>query len=329
MGKPIKLAADYFYHDADMRNDIKVKALRRRFKAEGYAVWNYLLEVLTDSEGFVIEFSALEKELLAADFDTTNERLAEIVDYCCTLELLQRTEDGRGIFSRSHQARLQAVLDLKDKRRRAGKAGMAARWGNKDTDTDNTSLQSDNTVITRDNEENRKVENGSEVKGKEKREKYPYQAVVDIWNECCPSLPRVQSLNDNRRQKIKLRLLELSPRSDEWLDKARELFERVANSDFLQGNNNNGWAATFDWVMANPKNWVKVIEGNYDNNRGGRGAQSQRTQAGIQLGAGEYIERGTGRRTYGTGRVTIPAGAPARPSERYAWNESSQNWVLL
>ncbi len=327
MGKPIKLAADYFYHDADMRNDIKVKALRRRFGAEGYAVWNYLLEVLTDSEGFVIEFSALEKELLAADFDTTNERLAEIVDYCCTLGLLQRTEDKQGIFSRSHQARLQAVLDLKDKRRRAGKAGMAARWGNKSDD--NIPLQTDNNVITHDNEEKGIEENGKEQKGKEQKVKYPYQAIADIWNECCPALPRVQSLNDNRRQKIKLRLLELSPRCDEWLDKVRELFGRVAASDFLQGNNSNGWAATFDWVMANSKNWVKIIEGNYDNNRGGRSAQPQHTQAGIQLGAGEYIEQGTGRRTYGTGRVTIPAGAPARPSERYAWNESSQNWVLL
>lgn len=327
MGKPIKLAADYYYHDADMRNDIKVKALRRRFRAEGYAVWNFLLEVLTDSDGFVIEFSDLTKELLAADFDITVERLTEIVDYCCTLELMQRTEDGRGIFSRAHQARLQAVLDLKDKRRRAGKAGMAARWGNKSED--NIPLQTDNNVITTDNEEKGIEENGKEQKGKEQKVKYPYQAVADLWNELCPALPKVQSLNDSRRQKIKCRLQELSTRSEEWLPKVRELFERVSASDFLLGDNTNGWTASFDWVIANSKNWVKVVEGNYDNTRGSRGAQSQRTQAGVTLGAGEYIEPRTGRRTYGSGKVTIPANAPARPSERYAWNETSQSWVLL
>jgi len=329
MGKPIKLAADYYYHDADMRNDIKVKALRRRFGAEGYAVWNYLLEVLTDSEGFVIEFSDLTKELLAADFDITVERLTEIVDYCCTLELLQRADDGRGIFSRSHQARLQAVLDLKDKRRRAGKAGMAARWGVKDAASNNTSLQSNNTVITPNNEENRKEENGTEQKGTGKKIEYPYQAIADLWNKCCTALPKVQTLNDARRQKIKARLSEFGKGRDVWLATAESLFETIAASDFLCGTNNNGWTATFDWVMANSKNWVKVLEGNYDNNRGRRGAQPQRTSAGVQLGAGEYIEPETGRRTYGSGRVTIPDNAPARPSERYAWNETSQNWVLL
>ncbi|MBQ2189044.1 MAG: hypothetical protein II401_10885, partial [Bacteroidales bacterium] len=48
--------------------------------------------------------------------------------------------------------------------------------------------------------------------------------------------------------------------------------------------------------------------------------------ANVQLGAGERIENG--RRTYGTGRVTIPMNAPARPDERWSWNAETQEWEL-
>lgn len=46
------------------------------------------------------------------------------------------------------------------------------------------------------------------------------------------------------------------------------------------------------------------------------------------LGVGEYIDS-TGRRTYGTGSATIPYDAPPRPSERYLWNTSTYQWILL
>lgn len=45
------------------------------------------------------------------------------------------------------------------------------------------------------------------------------------------------------------------------------------------------------------------------------------------IGVGERIENG--RRTYGTGTATIPMSAPPRPSDRYAWNSESQNWIML
>ena len=71
MARPIKKNADYFSHDNGMRNDLRIKAVRRKFGNEGFAIWNYLLEVLTDSEDFKYEYNEINKELLSADFDTT------------------------------------------------------------------------------------------------------------------------------------------------------------------------------------------------------------------------------------------------------------------
>lgn len=339
--------AEYFSHDADMRNDIKVRALRRAFGCKGYAVWCFLLETLTDSEEFELPYTDIDKELLAADFDVSVEELKDIVAQCLRLGLLDVTDDGARIFSVAHKRRLASVVALKEKRSRAGKAGMLSRWGSA---RDNKEPQSDCTLITSDNSaENVITENskGKETKPNEtrgKERKYPYGEVVALWNEICgegAGLPKVVGLNDNRRQKIRCRLSEFSSSEGELLEKTRDLFRRVAGSDFLRGG--NGWTATFDWLFANPTNWVKVTEGNYDNDRRGvtRGKQAQPlTQqpvtvanggetTPVTLGIGERIDTATGLRTYGSGRVVIPFDAPPRPSERHSWDAGTGAWILL
>lgn len=48
---------------------------------------------------------------------------------------------------------------------------------------------------------------------------------------------------------------------------------------------------------------------------------------GVTLGVGEWIEA-DGRRTYGTGKITIPPDAPPRPGERYGWDSANRTWIL-
>ena len=93
MARPSKNNAEYFSHDADMRNNRKVKALRRRFSHKGYAVWCFILETLTDADYFEIKFDEVTQDLLAADFDITNEELQSIVAYCVKIRLLQMKGD--------------------------------------------------------------------------------------------------------------------------------------------------------------------------------------------------------------------------------------------
>lgn len=97
-------------------------------------------------------------------------------------------------------------------------------------------------------------------------------------------------------------------------------------SDFLKGTNNNNWVATFDWLFSNSGNSIKVMEGNYDNKRG---AGARQPGSNANLGVGEFFDKATGRRTYGSGKATIPQDAPPRPSERHAWDSETSKWVLL
>lgn len=48
----------------------------------------------------------------------------------------------------------------------------------------------------------------------------------------------------------------------------------------------------------------------------------------VTLGVNEYIDA-NGRRTYGTGKATIPQSAPPRPGDKHTWDEASKNWILL
>lgn len=108
MARPKKDNADYFSHDKNMRNDPKIKALRRKFK-DGYSVWNMMLEALTEANFFTIELTPLELELLSGDFDVETEHLVNIIDYCVVIGLLIKEENT--IYSSGLKKRLQPVID--------------------------------------------------------------------------------------------------------------------------------------------------------------------------------------------------------------------------
>ena len=100
----------------------------------------------------------------------------------------------------------------------------------------------------RSNKENNRV-----VSVKEKQ-------VVDLYHSICVSFPKITRLTASRKEKI-------SRRSAEMGDMAtmEKVFKKMESSEFLKGGNKNGWMASFDWVLDNSNNWLKVIEGNYDN----------------------------------------------------------------
>ena len=322
MARPSKNNAEYFSHDADMRNDVKIKALRRRFSHKGYAVWCFILETLTDTDYFEIDFNEVSQELLAADYDIT---VGELIG------LLQITPENK-VFSAAHQRRFSGLINKRERDRERLQTLINKR---KQTETEVIAAKTSENEDYRSDNSHSKVKESKEEKSKEEESKekksikYPYQGICDLWNSICVSLPKIAKLTEARKQKIRSRLDEFGCQPEEWLTTAETLFRRVQASDFLTGRKTD-WKASFDWVFDNGKNWVKVTEGNYDN-KGccfNRGAQTGVQAQGGQLGVGEFID-GSGRRTYGSGRATIPQDAPPRPSERHQWSAESNTWIIL
>ena len=46
-----------------------------------------------------------------------------------------------------------------------------------------------------------------------------------------------------------------------------EAITKAVNSDFLKGQNQKNWSASFDWIIK-PTNFEKILSGNYDNKHG-------------------------------------------------------------
>lgn len=344
MPNPNSNNAFYFSHDADMRNDIKIKALRRQHGHLGYSLWCFILETLTDSENFEVEYTEINKELLASDYDVTTEQLDNVVSYCRKIGLLQ-IENNR-LFSATHKRRFESLIEAREKRRMAGKLGMEKRWGAKQEDSnvianDNNVITTDNNTITQNNKEDKsKSKSKSKEKNKENikyrkeesknKEKdmvlYPYQDIATLWNSICTLLPKVKQLTEGRKNKIKARIIESGAKTKEQaIEWATNLFTEIQSSDFLTGCNKNDWTASFDWVFENSKNWLKIAEGNYKNKENNSKAISD---TNTRLGVGEYYSK-DGKRTYGSGIANIPTSAPPRPSERHLWSAETETWVML
>ena len=87
-----------------------------------------------------------------------------------------------------------------------------------------------------------------------------------MWNEGRGKLPKVATLTEDRKRKAKARIAEFGKTQEEQRARILDIMEHIRQSEFLQVT----WGkCNFDWLIANGGNWVKVVEGNYDNKVGG------------------------------------------------------------
>lgn len=81
--------------------------------------------------------------------------------------------------------------------------------------------------------------------------------IIEEWNKL--NLQQLRSINNStkRYQMLKAR------KKQYGLKEIIEAIRRIKKSSFLQGQNNRNWTITFDWFIK-PNNFIKVLEGNYD-----------------------------------------------------------------
>ena len=70
-------------------------------------------------------------------------------------------------------------------------------------------------------------------------------------------LKNIRGISDKRGKSVNARI------NDYSLKDVYTMIDNVGSSEFLQGGNDKGWSATFDWCF-NPNNFLKILEGNYN-----------------------------------------------------------------
>jgi hypothetical protein len=86
-------------------------------------------------------------------------------------------------------------------------------------------------------------------------------AIVDGWQTICVprGAPSILEVTGERSRKLRARIRD-HPSFDWW----QEVFNRMAASPFLFGDSERGWRVSFDWLIANQTNAVKILEGRYE-----------------------------------------------------------------
>lgn len=93
----------------------------------------------------------------------------------------------------------------------------------------------------------------------EQCENIDYRKLMDTFNRMfAGKLPKVSSMTDNRKKAVKARA------SENGKSSIMKVFENILKSPFLLGNNDRNWRCDFDWIFR-PTNFLKILEGNYDN----------------------------------------------------------------
>ena len=155
MARPIKNNADYFSHDNDMRDDERIKAVRRKFSHTGYSTWNMLLERLCRAENFKIEYQEDNLDIMAGDFSIEPEQLKEIINYLIFLKLI--IQDGKLIFSQTMITRFEGLF--KKRKRETDKLSSAITQTNEVIADDNTQSKVNNSKVN-ESKENKSKEKG-------------------------------------------------------------------------------------------------------------------------------------------------------------------------
>lgn len=114
-------------------------------------------------------------------------------------------------------------------------------------------------IYTLSNEREEETSSSALASTGSKDEMVDIKRIVEMYHTICVDYPKLVKLSASRKNKIKLRFKEM----DCNYTTLETVFTKMQQSNFMKGE--KGWTADFDWLMENDKNWLKILEGKYDN----------------------------------------------------------------
>ena len=295
MGRPIKETVEYFPHFVKGGRTIFI--LESKFGNDGYAFWFKLLEILCDTNNHFFDCkNASNWEFLLAKTHTTEEIANKIIKTLIDLgKIDEELWEDKVIWIQSLANNLAFFYE-----RRSAEIPKRPQ------------------LLYTENYNN---------------------------NSLCEQKLQQKEIYVNKKYTIEKNIIEenIIENKKENIEKEKKQFKIPTIEEVRQycEERKNGIDAETFWNIYQSKGWKvgkepmkdwKAAVRTWENKRkqeNNTNTNTQQTANGIKLGVGEYIEQQTGRRTYGTGKATIPLTAPPRPTDKYCWNAESQTWIML
>lgn len=128
------------------------------------------------------------------------------------------------------------------------------------------------------------VQDAPPAPGKGKISAQYYGSVMQRFNTLFANrLPQVKQMSQARRKAVKARVAE------NGIESIAVVMQNVSRSDFLMGANNHGWHADFDWIFR-PANYLKILEGNYNNHQSNAANQQDNKQCANEYALRQFNE---------------------------------------
>lgn len=90
------------------------------------------------------------------------------------------------------------------------------------------------------------------------------KSTIGYWNSFCdkyPILSKVKEISGKRRDKLKKRYEVISFRD------FNAILTEIKDQPFCLGASDKGWKVSFDWLIENDTNYLKVLEGRYKDSK--------------------------------------------------------------
>ena len=82
---------------------------------------------------------------------------------------------------------------------------------------------------------------------------------MTFWNDH-GNLPKIITFTPHRKKALATRSKE-----PDFADNWKQMIDKISQSAFCTGHNDRGWKADVEWLLGNSTNYIKVLEGKYDN----------------------------------------------------------------
>lgn len=97
--------------------------------------------------------------------------------------------------------------------------------------------------------------------------------LANYWNSRLTAnnsiMSQIKSISGKRKNSVLARVKENGKEA------VKIVIDKATASEFLNGKNDKGWIASFDWIFQHPSNFTKTLEGNYDTKIIGTNASSK------------------------------------------------------
>ena len=260
----LKLHRDFFKrHDIRIIEDVP----------NGTEYVLFYLKLMTeaiDHEG-ALRFSdtiPYSESMLASVTNTNIDVVRSALRLLTELGMVEMQEDGTLFIGEVAKLLDSETYQTRRKREAAEHAALPA-GGVYSTPDMVDSTREKETEIETEKETDKEIETESDTDSEKQSENFTapegavcrtkdVRRIVEAWNSL--GLQQVVRITGRSRRGCMLR----SRVKEHGVEGVLEAIEKIRHSAFLTGQNGKGWVITFEWFVK-PNNFVKVLEGNYDN----------------------------------------------------------------